>query len=108
MCYASIMPKGQHLNRDRQPKEVRTKALGVTALQPGEVSVNLRIRAPARIVELFAKLSPYERGEVVALGLRARGTFFASMPREVEERFMALPPTERSEVIKLGLAKKGE
>jgi hypothetical protein len=66
------MPKGQYLNRYRQPKEVRAKLLGVTLLQPGEVSLTLRVRANREVMAQFLALTPGERGNVVRLGLEAR------------------------------------
>ncbi|MCS7219583.1 MAG: hypothetical protein NZ846_11570 [Thermus sp.] len=61
--------------RKPPPKELRLKALGVEALEEGEVSQHIRIRGPREVVERFAALPPKVRGQVVEEGMRALGLF---------------------------------
>ena len=67
------MPRGENLERDRPPREVLAARFGVKPLEPGEHSGNLRIRASREVWEALARLSPLERGRVVAKGLEALG-----------------------------------
>ena len=57
------------IERVRLPKEVRVRQLGNTPLAPGEVSVNICIRAPKEVLEQLKSMTAKERGEVVARGL---------------------------------------
>lgn len=66
------LPRAAHADRIRLPKEVRAQNLGVTPLLPGEVSANLRIRAPKGVIEQLEAMTPQERGELVARALVAR------------------------------------
>ncbi len=67
------MPRGQNLDHARQPREERARLLGVKLLEPGEVSVSVRVRGEASALEVFLSLSAEERGEVVKAGLEALG-----------------------------------
>jgi len=67
------MPRGENLERDRPPREVLARQLGVEPLEPGEHSDNLRIRARREVWEALARLTPRERGRVVEVGLEALG-----------------------------------
>jgi len=67
------MPRGENLERARQPREVRAKLLGVEPLQEGEASLTIRIRGRLEDLEAFRRLSARERGAVVRAGLRALG-----------------------------------
>ena len=62
------------------PKEVRLKALGVEALEPGEVSLRMRIRLPERYLLQVEAVPPKVRGQALLLGLQALGLL-----REVED-----------------------
>ncbi|MDM7323603.1 MAG: hypothetical protein P3W93_001160 [Thermus sp.] len=55
------------------PKEQRLRALGVTALEPWEVSTSVRIRVPKEVWEVYAPLTAKEKGRVVEAGLKALG-----------------------------------
>lgn len=55
------------------PKELRLRVLGVEALEPGEVSRHVRLRARKEVWETFAALPTKERGRVVEAGLKVLG-----------------------------------
>jgi len=55
------------------PREVLAARFGVEPLEPGEHFGNLRIRAPRKVWEALARLTPRERGRVVEAGLEALG-----------------------------------
>jgi len=59
--------------RKPPPKEVRLRALGVEALEPGERSERVRIRGPEELFAALEKLSPKERGRALLVGLEALG-----------------------------------
>lgn len=59
--------------RTPPPDEIRLKAIGVTRLEPGEVSYAPRIRVKAEALERFLALNTQQRGEVVEAGLKALG-----------------------------------
>lgn len=58
------------LDRVRLPKAERVRLLGQKPLAPGEVSVNVRIRASRKVIEALLKMTPYQRGEVLEYGLK--------------------------------------
>lgn len=49
------------------------KALGVEALEPGEVSLRMRIRLPERYLAQVEAVPPKVRGQALLLGLKALG-----------------------------------
>lgn len=59
--------------RKPPPKEIRLRALGVEALEEGEVSRHIRVRGKQEVVERFAALPSKLRGRVVEEGLRSLG-----------------------------------
>lgn len=62
------------LDQVRLPKSERVRLLGQTPLEPGEASVNVRIRAPQGAIDKLLKLTPAQRGEALTLGLEARAS----------------------------------
>lgn len=72
VCYTLAMPKGDNLSKVRPPAAARAKALGVTLLASNEVYRKVHIRTTWQVMAQFMALSASERGEVVALGLKAR------------------------------------
>ena len=61
--------RSENATRIRLPRESRARILGVTLLEPDEVSVNICIRAPREVLEQLKSMTAKERGEVVARGL---------------------------------------
>ncbi len=55
------------------PDEIRLKAIGVTRLEPGQVTGIGRLRTRPEVLERFLRLSTAERGRVVEAGLKALG-----------------------------------
>lgn len=65
------MPRGQNLDRARQPREERARLLGVKLLGPGEAAQSFWVRGEKPVLEAFQRLSAEERGRVVRAGLEA-------------------------------------
>lgn len=57
-------PKAK-LDKVRPPKAKRLAALGVTALEPGEVSIAIKIRLPKEMVPRLKAMTAEERGQVL-------------------------------------------
>ncbi|WP_135256789.1 hypothetical protein [Thermus caldilimi] len=67
------MPRGEHLIRNRPPKEVLAARLGQEPLGPGEAGLRVYVRGEEAALRLFKALSAKERGRVVEAGLEALG-----------------------------------
>ncbi len=67
------MPRGEHLIRNRPPKEVLAARLGQEPLGPGEAGLRTYVRGEEAALRLFKALSAKERGAVVKAGLEALG-----------------------------------
>jgi hypothetical protein len=59
--------------RKPPPLEVRLRALGVEALEPGEETRTVRIRGPRHLFRVLEDLSPIERGLALIKGLEVLG-----------------------------------
>jgi hypothetical protein len=62
-------PKAR-LAKVRPPKAKRLAVLGVTALEPGEVSVAVKVRLPEELLDGLKAMTAQERGDVLAAYLR--------------------------------------
>ncbi len=76
------MPRGENLDRDRQPREERARLLGVKLLEPGEAGSRVWVRGERGVVEAFRRLPAEERGKVVKAGLEALGYLKGEERRE--------------------------
>ena len=76
------MPRGQNLDRARQPREERARLLGVKLLGPGEAAQSFWVRGEKPAVEAFRRLPAEERGKVVKAGLEALGYLRGEERRE--------------------------
>lgn len=56
---------------------MRLKALGLSRLEPGQVSATLRFRTTPHTLSLLEDMSPAERGAVLERGLRLRTLYIA-------------------------------
>jgi NADPH-dependent ferric siderophore reductase len=65
------MPRGQNLDRARQPRE-----------EPGEAAQSFWVRGEKPVVEAFRRLPAEERGKVVKAGLEALGYLRGEERRE--------------------------
>jgi hypothetical protein len=64
MATKAKTPKAK-LAKVRPPKAERLAALGVTALEPGEVSIAVKIRLPKEMVARLKAMTAEERGQVL-------------------------------------------
>ena len=64
------MPRGQHLDRARLPKEERLRLLNREPLEPDEVSVSIRVRIKKDRLPAVLGMSAKERGVLLARGVQ--------------------------------------
>jgi len=67
------MPRGQHLDRVRLPKEERLRLLNRESLEPDEVSVSVRVRIKKDQLPAVLGMSAKERGVLLAKGVSGDG-----------------------------------